>query len=426
MTFENCMNINMRRASVVAAIAVLAACGTHSGGPTQVETNTSGSIRGTVADNSGAAVGNASVVLSGNAQAARTTTSGSNGVYTFTNVQPGSYTLAVTPPTGFTVGAAGTTSITVASGVQSNAAAIVLNRVSTAADSCTVAPGSLRPNFGVATASERSVFAYDVNAPLNLQKLVESTTNGVEVSNISYSSPDGGSVTGVMFNPVTRSSLRPGIILMHGLPGNARQMMGYGQALAQYGAVVIAIDAPHARRSGNAVLFTSQDRVEQIQLIKDLQRAVDILRAQPNVDDDRIGYVGVSYGGAMGTLFAGVERRLKTAVLVVADGGLVTHFTGPEDLGFMSSMACATRLDWIRSMSSIEPIRFIPLAAPTTLLFQNGRFDTLVPMGDAQVLHAAVPDPKTILWYDAGHGLNQQAVIDRHNWLVQQVGLDAL
>jgi hypothetical protein len=45
-------------------------------------------------------------------------------------------------------------------------------------------------------------------------------------------------------------------------------------------------------------------------------------------------------------------------------------------------------------------------------------------MGDAQVLHAAVPQPSTIRWYDAGHGLNQQALLDRHNWLVQQIGLD--
>src|SRR5687767_5634350 len=106
------------------------------------------------------------------------------------------------------------------------------------ADSCAVA----RPDFGgVATAADRDLFAYDVNAPLNLQKTVETTTNGVEVSAISFSSPDGGSVTGLLFDPVTRSSLRPGIVLMHGMPGNARTMGGQGLGLAAHGAVVIAI-----------------------------------------------------------------------------------------------------------------------------------------------------------------------------------------
>lgn len=289
------------------------------------------------------------------------------------------------------------------------------------ADSCAVA----RPDFGVATAAERDFFAYDVNAPLNLQKAIESTNNGVEVSAISFSSPDGGSVTGLLFDPVTRSSLRPGIVLMHGMPGNARGMAPLAQLFAQFGAVVIAIDAPFARRSGPPVRLSAQDRAEQTQLIKDLQRAVDVLRARVNVDDERIAYLGISYGAAMGALFAGIERRIKAAVLVVGDGGLVSHFTGPEDLDFMASLSCATRLNWFRAMSPIEPIRFIAHAAPTALLLQSGQFDNLVPAVDAQALHTAAPDPKTIRWYEAGHGLNLQAAWDRHDWLHEQIGLDA-
>ena len=289
------------------------------------------------------------------------------------------------------------------------------------ADSCVVA----RPDFGaVATEAERNLFAYDVNAPLNLQKAVESTKNGVEVSAISFSSPGGGSVTGLLFDPVTRSSLRPGIVLMHGMPGNARGMATYAQLLAEHGAVVIAIDAPFARRAGDPVRLSTGDRAEQIQLIKDLQRAVDVLRARVNVDDQRIAYLGISYGGAMGALFVGIERRIKAAVLVVGDGGLVSHFTGPEDFNFMASLSCATRNAWFRAMAPIEPIRFIPHASTTALLLQNGRLDDLVPVADAEVLHTAAPEPTTIRWYTAGHGLNQQALWDRHDWLREQIGLD--
>ena len=290
------------------------------------------------------------------------------------------------------------------------------------AESCPVA----RPDFGgAATAADRDLFAYPVDAPLQLQKAVESTNNGVEVSAISFSSADGGSVTGLLFDPVKRSSLRPGMVLMHGMPGTARQMAGVGQLLAEHGAVAIAIDAPFARRGGQPVRFSAEDRAEQIQLIKDLQRAVDVLRAQPNVDAARIAYLGVSYGGAMGALFAGVERRIKAAVLVVGDGGLVSHFTGPEDSNQMAGLSCATRVNWFQAMAPIEPIRFIGHASPTALLLQSGRFDNLVPVADAQDLHTAAPVPKTILWYDAGHGLNQQAVFDRLDWLHGQIGLDA-
>ena len=293
---------------------------------------------------------------------------------------------------------------------------------SLAADSCAIA----RPDFGgVATAADRSLFAYDIDAPLNLQKTVESTKNGVEVNAISFASPGGGSATGLLFDPVTRSSLRPGLVLMHGLPGDARVMAASAQQLAEYGAVVIAIDAPFARRAGEPVRLGTADRAEQIQLIKDLQRAVDVLRARPNVDEKRIAYLGISYGGAMGALFVGIERRLKAAVLVVGDGGLVSHFTGPEDSSFLAGLSCATRVGWFRAMAPIEPIRFIAHASPTALLLQNGRIDNLVPAADAQALHAAAPRSKTIRWYDAGHGLNQQALFDRHDWLREQIGLDA-
>ena len=289
------------------------------------------------------------------------------------------------------------------------------------ADSCAL----IRPSFGgVASAADRAQFAYNVNAPLNLKKVVESTNNGVQTSSITFDSPDGGTVTGMMFDPVTRLSLRPGIILMHGMPGNARQMTGLGQLYASYGAVVIAIDAPFARRDGPSMQFTAQDQTEQIQLIKDFQRAVDVLRAQAKVDDNRIAYLGISYGGAMGALFVGIERRLKTAILVVGDGGLVSHMTGPEDADFMAGLSCATRLNWFRAMAPIEPIRFIANASPTVLFLQNGRTDALVPVADADALHAAAPQSSTIRWYEAGHGLNQQALFDRHDWLRDQVGLD--
>ena len=170
--------------------------------------------------------------------------------------------------------------------------------------------------------------------------------------------------------------------------------------------------------------MTKQDRDEQIQLMQDLQRAVDVLRAQPNVAADRIAYLGFSYGGAMGALFAGIERRIKTAVLVVGNGGLVTRLTSPNDLPFMASLSCAARVAWFRDMVPIEPIRFIGLAT-VPLLLQNGQTDQFIPTADAQLLHNAAPQPKKTLWYNAGHNLNQQALVDSHDWLVEHIGLDA-
>ncbi len=294
-------------------------------------------------------------------------------------------------------------------------------RVRVHADSCTGA----RPDFGgPATAADRSPFSHDVTAPLHLQKTAESTINGVEVSNIAFSRPGGGSGTGKMWDPVTRPGLRPGIVLMHGLPGNASSMTGQAQVYAQYGAVVIAIDAPWNHRAAPPYLtITDQDRAEQIQVVKDLQRAVDVLRSRPDVDADRIAYVGFSWGGATGALFVGIERRLRAAALVVGHGGQVSHATGPEGFKLIAGLPCGRRVAWIRAMAPIEPIRFVG-HANVPLLLQNGRLDEFVPVYEAEELHAAAQQPKTVRWYDAGHSLGQQAAFDRHDWLVEKVGID--
>ena len=114
-------------AAFISAFGGLAACGGSD--PTEVLPDDPGSIRGIVSDNTGATVANAEVSLTGNAQAARTANSGTDGVYTFADVLPGTYTLAVTPPTGFTTGLTSTASITVAGGLQANASSFVLNRI---------------------------------------------------------------------------------------------------------------------------------------------------------------------------------------------------------------------------------------------------------------------------------------------------------
>ena len=139
------------RALRIATVVMLAACGGGSD-TTDVPPDNAGSIRGTVTDNTGATVPNAAVVLTGNAQAARTANSGNDGVYTFANVAPGTYTLAVTPPAGFSIGASSTASVTVADGAQSNASAFVLNRVPTNPGEWGLRAGLLAANseFGLA------------------------------------------------------------------------------------------------------------------------------------------------------------------------------------------------------------------------------------------------------------------------------------
>jgi hypothetical protein len=69
------------------------------------------------------------------------------------------------------------------------------------------------------------------------------------------------------------------------------------------------IDAPFARRSGGPIHFDRRDRTEQIQLIVDLRRAVDLLLTRSDVNANRIGYIG----SATAARWADYSRESKTA-----------------------------------------------------------------------------------------------------------------
>lgn len=292
----------------------------------------------------------------------------------------------------------------------------------------TVLVGSVFPRPGAASSAEEimALFSIDSAPPLDL-RIDEATAEyiqGVRCVTVRYRSPVGGDVTADLFVPPGKGPFA-GVLVMHGLPGRRQRIREVAAALASLGAVALAIDAPFARRDGSPLHWDGRDRSEQIQLIRDLRRGIDLLLARDDVDDERLGYFGASYGAAMGGLLAGVERRLKAYVLLVGDGGLVAHFTGPEDRGgALDQLAEKDRRAWLDLMSPIEPIHFVGQAAPASLLFVNGRQDRLVPARDARAFQEAGSEPKTVRWYDAGHKLTSQAMKDTFEWIANALQLD--
>jgi hypothetical protein len=97
----------------------------------------------------------------------------------------------------------------------------------------------------------------------------------------------------------------------------------------------------------------------------------------------------------MGGLLAGVEDRLKAYVRAVGDGGLVSHFTGPDNPdGPLQRLAATDRERWFQAMRPIEPISFIGQAAPAALLFKAGTMDELIPQEDARRDQQAPASPR--------------------------------
>ena len=272
-------------------------------------------------------------------------------------------------------------------------------------------------------------FAYDRSQPLDIQVVKRWRRFNVTVTELTFASPRGEPVPTLLFEPDGEGPFG-GLVLMHGAPGTKENFNDWGVYYARYGFVAIAIDAPQFRSDHNighvsmALIwprFEEKDLEEQSQLILDLQRAVDLLLTLETVDPERLAYIGGSYGGAMGGLLAGVEKRLKAYVLKVGDGGIIEHLSEPDEQGYPKTLP-----RWVNILWPIEPLHYVGLAAPAELLFLNGVTDSYVPASDSLRYQQAGSEPKTVVWYNEGHFLPARHYYDLLTWLHQRIGANTI
>jgi cephalosporin-C deacetylase-like acetyl esterase len=142
-----------------------------------------------------------------------------------------------------------------------------------------------------------------------------------------------------------------------------------------------------------------------------VRRAVDVLQGLPEVDADRIGYVGWSFGARLGAVVAAAEPRIKGLVLVSA---------GAEPLSAFVAQAPAGARQRVRTvLGSVDPLRYIAWAKAGSVLLEDGRRDEVVPQTALlNVVHAA-PKGTAVRWYDAPHALNKRAYRDAFDWLAK-------
>jgi hypothetical protein len=72
-------------------------------------------------------------------------------------------------------------------------------------------------------------------------------------------------------------------------------------------------------------------------------------------------------------------------------------------------------------LGTLDPLRYVALAKPGSLLLEDGRRDEVVPRAALlNVVHAA-PSGTTVRWYDAPHALSRKAYRDAFDWLARKL-----
>jgi len=135
---------------------------------------------------------------------------------------------------------------------------------------------------------------------------------------------------------------------------------------------------------------TSAFREHVFTWVKDVSRSIDYLEGRPEIAHDRIAYMGLSWGAAMGPIYVALEPRFKACVLIV--GGFYLQHSAPE----------------------VDAFNFAPRVKVPVLLL-NGRFDFFYPMDTSQLPMFqlfGVPDAqKRRVVYDTGHNIPRPELI---------------
>lgn len=265
----------------------------------------------------------------------------------------------------------------------------------------------------------RPMFNYDRELGLDVEETSVEHKNGIAVHDISYASQANGGVPAYLVRPPGTGPF-PGVIFVHPAPGNRATFLDEAIMLAKQGALGLLVEAPWARGEawGRTLGQPESDRGAFINIAIDLRRAVDLLISRPDVDANRIGYAGHSFGALFGGVLSGVETRIQAFVLLAGTGSFTD--IAVLSMPFLQGEALEA---YRQAMTRIDPIYYVGHAAPSALLFQFGLQDEAFPREKVEAFAEAGSEPKLVKWYDADHYLNDEARSDRIEWLRTRLGL---
>ena len=194
----------------------------------------------------------------------------------------------------------------------------------------------------------------------------------------------------------------PAMLLVHG--GGGKAFREWAEHWAKRGYVALAMDlaghGPDGRLPDGGpeqddlnkfreFTETEANKMWTYHAVAAVLRGHSLLAAQPEVDRNRIGVSGISWGGYLTCIAAGVDDRLKVAVPVYGCGFLNDNSVW---LARFEKMSVAQRNRWV---AFFDPSRYLG-GVNCPILFLNGSNDFAYPLDSYQKSYLAVKGPMTL------------------------------
>jgi dienelactone hydrolase len=246
------------------------------------------------------------------------------------------------------------------------------------------------------------LFTYDRRRPLALRLGAAQSQGGVVRQPLSFDAGRGRKA-GYWTHPEGEGPW-PVVLFSPGSDGGARTQLPDADRLAHRGIASLTVAPPAALLSCRA----AADVRAYVDYVVGRRRALDLLAKLPRADAHRVAAVGFSFGADVTATLAGVDHRLRGAVIQ----------SGRAHLSVPLGAYCRSP-KYRRAYSVVDPVRHVGRSSGTAFLFQNGWRDATSPQADVDALARATKGHKDQRWYDAPHELDDQARDERDAWLVQ-------
>lgn len=269
---------------------------------------------------------------------------------------------------------------------------------------------------------DAQLFAYKESVPFDAKKVSEKNQDGIIIQDIDYvaHAAERGRRKAYLIKPKGNGPFA-GILFFHWLGepnGNRNQFVDEAVALAKQGTVSLLIEGYFPWKVDPKDGLTDRQRV--IDETIEVRRALDFLLSQPGVDPKLIAFVGHDYGAMYGAIVGGVDKRVKTYILMAPIGSW-------SDWSLAYWLAKVPENDkeaYRKALEGVDPIHYVSRLAPSPILLQFATSDEHITKDAATSFADAASEPKQVQWYDTKHHLNVEAARnDRSKWLADQLGL---
>jgi dipeptidyl aminopeptidase/acylaminoacyl peptidase len=239
-----------------------------------------------------------------------------------------------------------------------------------------------------------------------------------EAELVRWKSFDGKEISGFLYKPPAKfAGKRPVLVVIHGGPEGQSQPSFLGRGNYYLNELGIALIYPNVRGStGYGKSFSLLDNgFKREDTYKDINALFDWIGTRPDLDAERIGVTGGSYGGHM-TLAVSTfySDRIRCSVDIVGMSNLVTFLEHTEayrrdlrrvEYGDERDPKMREFLEKIAPMNNIDKIK-------KPMFVIAGKNDPRVPVSESQQIAAALKTQGTPVWLliakDEGHGYRKK------------------